>query len=145
MRSTVITLIAAGLLLGSCGGEVPLEDRVAALRDAHEITPLGYTTVKSPGEEPVLVVDLRVVNQAREPLPHLTVLVRVIGPDGSIKVERRHPLDLRDVRPGYSVQVAARIPGIEAEETDQVQLELETGLSDHELSTLQEYRDLAGE
>lgn len=145
MRALVIPLLVVLLLLVACAGDVPPEQKVAALRAAHEITPMGYTTVTTPEGEPVLVVDVRVVNTARKTLPHLTVLVRVVGPDGSVKVEERHPLDLSDVQPGYGMQIAARIPGVAVEPTDQVQLELEGGLPPEEIRTLREYRDVVGE
>jgi hypothetical protein len=144
MRSTrlaMITLLA--VLLAGCGpGETP-EQHLERLRLAHEITPVGYTTIRTPDGQPVTVVDLRVVNHSDEPLDHLTVMVRVVGPDGTIIAERRATLDLSGARPGVGIQTAAQVPGLEVTDQDQVQVELESGLAPEVLHALPEWSDVS--
>ncbi len=141
--TAAIGVLVLGVALG-CGRRETPEQRLARLRAAHEIVPVGFTTVTDAGGRPTLVVDLRVVNHAAEPLPHLTVKVRVIGSDGSVRLERRATLDLSRARPGVGVQLAAKLPGVSVAEGEQVQVELETDLPPEVLRTLPEWADVAG-
>ncbi len=131
------------LLLGTaCGHRKTPEQRLAAVRMAHEIVPVGTTTVHDAEGNPELVVDLRVTNKGTVPLKHLTVLVQVHAPDGTLKVSKRTTLDLENATPGVGIQVAATIPGVSLDENDQVTVELESNLPDDVLRSLPEYRDL---
>ena len=144
MHRTLATLITTlAVLLMGCGPKESPEQHLERLRLAHEITPVGYTTVQTPEGQPVTVVDLRVVNHSDEPLRHLTVMVRVVGPDGGITAEKRATLDLSGARPGVGIQTAAKIPGLEIGDEDQVQVELESGLSPEVLHSFPEWTDLA--
>lgn len=141
IRLTMLTTLA--VLLMGCGPKETPEQHLERIRLAHEITPVGYTTIHTPDGQPVTVVDLRVVNHSDEPLEHLTVMVRVVGPDGSITAERRSTLDLSGARPGVGIQTAARVPGLEVSDQDQVQVELESGLAPDVLHSFPEWSDLA--
>jgi len=115
---------------------------VQKLRLEHEIVPVGSTTIRDDAGNPTLVVDLRVTNRGTVHLPHLTVKVEVRGPDGAIKASRRATLDLSQARPGVGIQVAARLPGVEAGPEDQVTVELESNLPDEVVRTLPEFADV---
>ena len=141
MAMAMVAVVAA---LAGCGQRETPEQRLERLRLAHEITPLGYTTVHGEDGEPVTVVDLHVVNRGTEPLPHLTVMIRVVGPDGTVVTERRTTLDLSEARPGVGIQTAGRVPGLEVGPEDQVQVELESGLPPDVLHSLPEWRDVRG-
>lgn len=141
------TLVSAAipllvLALAACGPRLTTAQRVEKLRLDHEIIPVGTTTVHDAEGNPVLVVDLRVTNKGTQHLPHLTVLVQVHGKDGVEKASKRVTLDLADATPGVGVQVAAKLPGVEAGEDDQVTVQLESKLSPEVLKTLPEYRDV---
>jgi len=139
-------MMAAGLglavLLAGCGPRMTPEQRVQKLRLEHEIVPVGSTTIRDDAGNPTLVVDLRVTNRGTVHLPHLTVKVEVRGPDGAIKASRRATLDLSQARPGVGIQVAARLPGVEAGPEDQVTVELESNLPDEVVRTLPEFADV---
>ncbi len=145
MRAIQLSAIVVMLTLLSmgCGPRETPEQHLERLRLAHEITPVGFTTIHTPEGNPATVVDLRVVNHADEPLPHLTVMVRVVGPDGGIVAERRATLDLDGASPGVGIQTAATIPGLEVSDQDQVQVELESGLAPELLHSFPEWSDLA--
>ena len=137
------TLLMAGLVVLGCGPRLTPEQLTRKLRLAHEIVPVGFTTIHDADGTPSLVVDLRVTNKGTEPLPHLTVLVELRKPDGTITASKRVTLDLTGARPGVGVQVAATLPGVEAGPEDQVTVELESGLSAEGIRSLPEYRDVA--
>jgi len=141
-RPSIPILILLAVSAMGCGPRETPEQRLQRIRAAHEITPLGYTTIHDEEGNPTTVVDLRVVNRSAETLGHLTVMVRVIGPDGEVTSEKRATLDLSGARPGVGIQTAARIPGLEIGEEDQVQVELETGLPPDVLRSLPEWNDL---
>jgi len=144
LGTTLVVAVLAVAAAAGCGRRETPEQRLARLRAAHEIVPVGFTTVTDAEGSPALVVDLRVVNHAAEPLPHLTVAVRVVGADGAVRVERRATLDLTRARPGVGVQLAARLPGVAVEEGEQVQVELENDLPPEVLRTLPEWADVTG-
>ncbi len=141
-RSTVPLLLLLAVSVLGCGPRETPEQHLQRLRMAHEITPLGYTTIHDDSGQPVTVVDLRVVDRSDESLKHLTVMVRVVGADGTVKAERRATLNLEGSRPGVGIQTAARIPGLEVGPDEQVQVELETGLAQDVLHTLPEWKDM---
>lgn len=142
-RSTVSVAIAALVLaLAGCGPRLTPAQRVEKLRLDHEIVPVGSTTIHDAEGKPVLVVDLRITNKGTSHLPHLTVLVQVHGKDGIEKASRRVTLNLADATPGVGVQVAAKLPGVEAGEDDQVTVQLESNLSPDVLKTFPEYQDV---
>jgi hypothetical protein len=130
------------LALAGCGPRLTPAQRVEKLRLEHEIIPVGSTTVHDAEGNPTLIVDLRVTNKGTEHLPHLTVLVQVHGKDGVEKTSRRVTLDLADASPGVGIQVAAKLPGVEAGEDDQVTVQLESNLSPEVLKTFPEYEDV---
>ncbi|NOZ94016.1 MAG: hypothetical protein GXP47_04645 [Acidobacteria bacterium] len=135
--------LAVVLLFGTaCISRQTPEQRLAKVRMAHEIVPVGSTTVHDAQGNPKLVVDLRVTNKGTVPLKHLTVLVQVRTPDGTLKVSKRTTLDLGNATPGVGIQAAATIPGVSLDENDQVTVELESNLPDNVLRSLPEYRDL---
>jgi len=139
----LIPFLAVILLFNlGCGSRSTPEQRLTKVRMAHEIIPVGTTTIHDAEGNPKLFVDLRVTNKGTTPLPHLTVLVQVHGPDGTLKASKRATLDLSGAQPGVGVQVAATLPGIAADENDQVTVELESNLPDDLLRSLPEYRDL---
>lgn len=141
-RRCVPFLAALVLLSAACGSRQTPEQRLAKVRMAHEIVPVGTTTVHGADGTPQLVVDLRVTNKGTTLLKHLTVKVEVHGPDGTLKVAKRTTLDLANATPGVGLQVAATIPGVSLGENDQVTVELENNLPDDVLRSLPEYRDL---
>ena len=81
-RLVLFTVIAVACVSASCGPEETPEQKVERLRFNHEIYPVGTTTLHDDEGNPTLLVDLNVANQGTEPLPHLTVMVRVRGGDG---------------------------------------------------------------
>ena len=80
-RLVLFTVIAVACVSASCGPEETPEQKVERLRFNHEIYPVGTTTLHDDEGNPTLLVDLNVANQGTEPLPHLTVMVRVRGGD----------------------------------------------------------------
>lgn len=142
-RTLAVVFTTLAVLLAGCGPKESPEQHLERLRLAHEITPVGYTTLHTPEGQPVTVVDLRVVNHSDEPLRHLTVMIRVVGPDGSITAEKRATLDLSGARPGVGIQTAAKVPGLAIGDKDQVQVELESGLPPKVLHSFPEWTDLA--
>lgn len=144
MRLKRISILATlSLLVLACGPRETPEQHLQRLRLAHEITPTGYTTIQNSDGQPVTVVDLRIVNHSDEALPHLTVMVRVIGSDGTIRAERRAVLDLEGARPGVGIQTAATVSGLKVGEGEQVQVELESDLAPDVLHGLREWSDIA--
>ncbi len=143
--ATRLTVLLAGIAVvaAGCGPRLTPEQLTQKLRLSHEIVPVGFTTIHDAEGNPSLVVDLRVTNKGTEPLPHLTVLVQLRAPDGTVKASRRVTLDLAGARPGVGVQVAATLEGVEAGPEDQVTVELESGLTDEAVRTLPEFGDVA--
>ncbi len=138
----IFSLLILGAALIGCGPRETPEQHLAKLRRAHTIVPTGATTVAGPEDAPRLVVDFRITNQGTEKLNHLTVRVRVEGPDGTERLSKRVTLDLSDVRPGVGVQMAALIDDFQLDENDQVTIEVEDGLSPEELRALPEFSDI---
>jgi len=141
-RVLAVTLAVATLL--ACGPRKTPEQRLEAMRRAHEIVPLGATTVRDSAGNPTLIVDLQVTNHGADKLNHLTVMVRVRGADGTEKAARRVTLDLSKVRPGVGAQLAATVPGVALGEDDEVTVELESGLPADVLHTFPEWADVSG-
>jgi hypothetical protein len=135
MSVLILTLLA----VVGCGPRETPEQRLATLRAAHDIVPTAWANTTDADGNPRLVVDLRVTNQAADPLEKLTVLVTVDGPDGSEKLRRQVTLDLAGLRPGLDTQTAALVPGFKAGEFDRVEAGIEGGLSDEELRALPEF------
>lgn len=136
-------LLVALLVVAACGPDPTPEQRLQKLRLSHEIFPIGVNTVIGPSGEPTLLVDLQITNQGVEPLHHLTVMVRVRGPQGEERVAQRVTLDLSRVRPGVGVQMGATLPGVAASEEDEVTVEIESNLDDATLRSLPEWSDVA--
>jgi hypothetical protein len=140
-RITLVCLVltTAAALLTACGPEETPEQHLERLRYNHEIIPVAAKTLYDAEGNPTLLVDLQVSNQGTEPLSQLTVLVTVLGPDGTVKHARRATLDLGDLRPGIGARVSAALEGIELMEDDDVTVELEHGLTPDDLRTLPEW------
>jgi len=141
----LVAALTATLVLTACGREETPEQRLERLRYNHEIYPVGTTTLHDDDGNPTLLVDLNVANQGTEPLSALTVLARVTGPDGSVRLKKRVTVPLKDLRPGIGRQVAVRIPGYELQEDDELTVEIEPNLPPDELHSLPEWSDVAGE
>jgi hypothetical protein len=139
-----LALVAVLALLVSCGEKETPERRTERLRSRHEIYPAGVTTVYNADGQPHLVVDVQVANQGTEPLSQLTVLVKVLGQEGTPRISRRVTLDLSDVRPGIGARRTAIVEGVALEEGDEVFVELEANLPADVLRGLPEYHDVAG-
>jgi len=139
----LIAGVAALVAVLGCGRREAPEERLDRLRLAHDLRPLGSTTVVRDGE-PTLVVDLLVANQGAEALPGLTVLVRLRGADGVEKVGRRVTLDLSGLRPGMAQQVSTSLEGVTLGDRDEVTVELETRLPAEVLRSFPEYAAVAG-
>ena len=139
----LIPLLAVAVLFNiGCGHRLTPEQRLTKVRMAHEIIPVGTTTIHDAEGNPELIVDLRVTNKGTTPLKHLTVLIEVHAPDGTLKASRRATLDLSGATPGVGIQVAATLPGVSLDENDQVTVELEPNLPAKVLRSLPEYHDL---
>ena len=134
--------LTATVLVG-CGEDVPPEQRLAQIRYSHEIFPVAAKTLYDAEGNPTLLVDLQVANQGGVALDELTVLVKVLGPDGDTKTSKRVTLDLEGVQPGIGARVSASLPGVELLDEDEVTVELETNLSPEDLRELPEYRLVA--
>ena len=90
IRRLAVVLVAIPLMVAlslSCGPEETPEQRLARLRDAHEIIPVGYTTITDPDGTPRMIVDLQVAQ------------LRVTANDGQARVHVRGKLDLHDTVP----------------------------------------------
>lgn len=138
----VMIFVAAGLL-AACGDKETPEQRLARLRYNHEIYPVAAKTMYDAEGQPTLLVDLQVANQGGEALDRLTVLVKVLGADGSVKDSARATLDLEGVRPGVGARVSASLPGVELLDEDEVTVELESQLSPEQLRALPEFESVA--
>jgi len=134
---SIVVLTAIGLV--GCGKKVPPEQRLAGIRYNHEIFPVAAKTLYDGEGNPTLLVDLQVANQGGVPLSMLTVLVRVLGPDGAVKNSERVTLDLEGVQPGIGARVSASLPGVELLDEDEVTVELESNLSPEEIRQLPEF------
>ena len=144
-RIFVLTLAVAiaVVLLAACGDKETPEQRLARLRYNHEIYPVAAKTMYDAEGQPTLLVDLQVANQGGEALDRLTVLVKVLGADGSVKDSGRATLDLEGVRPGVGARVSASLPGVELLDEDEVTVELESQLSPEQLRALPEFESVA--
>ena len=134
-----IIVLTAAVLVG-CGEEVPPEQRLAQIRNNHEIFPVAAKTMYDAEGNPTLLVDLQVANQGGVPLDMLTVLVKVMDPSGNTKNSERVTLDLEGVQPGIGARVSASLPGVELLDDDEVTVELESNLSPAELRSLPEFQ-----
>jgi len=143
IRASVLISVAT-LVLVSCGNKETPEQRLARLRSNHEIYPVAAKTLYDAEGNPTLLVDLQVANQGGEALDQLTVLVKVIGGDGTVKESQRVTLDLEGVQPGVGARVSASLPGVELLEDDQVTVELEHNLTPEDLRELPEFKAVAG-
>lgn len=146
IRRLVVALIAVPLIVAlslSCGPEETPEQKLARLRDAHEIIPVGYTTITDPDGTPRMVIDLQVTNQGGEPLDQLTVHVRVTGADGVERLADNVTLDLEGLRPGIGERRSAVVPGFAGSENDEVLVEIEAGLTPEQLRELPEWDEVA--
>jgi len=135
--ASIVVLIAVGLV--GCREDVPPEQRLAQIRYNHEIFPVATKTMYDADGNPSLLVDLQVANQGGVPLSMLTVLVKVVGPDGALKHSERVTLDLEGVQPGIGARVSASLPGVELLDDDEVTVELESNLSPEDLRQLPEF------
>lgn len=144
VAARMLGLVAVLAVLVSCGQKETPEQRTERLRSRHEIYPAGVTTVYDADGQPQLVVDVQVANQGTEPLSHLTVLVKVLGQEGTPRVSQRVTLDLSDVRPGIGERRTAIVEGVALEESDEVFVELEANLPTDVLRGLPEYAEVAG-
>jgi hypothetical protein len=138
----VFPLTFGGII--GCGPKETPEQKLDRLRSRHDIRPISWTTVRPPEGEPVTIVDFDLTNQGVEALPELTVLVKISGADGTLKIARRVTLDLEGVRPGVGVQTAASLPGVDTEEGDQISVVLELGLTPEDLRSLPEFAAVSG-
>jgi hypothetical protein len=136
-------LFVTGLVLSACGDKETPEQRVQRLRYNHEIFPVAAKTLYDADGNPTRLVDLQVANQGSEALSRLTVLVKVLGPEGAIRNSQRVTLDMADVRPGVGARVSASLEGVELLDEDEVTVELETGLSEAELRQLPEFAEVS--
>ena len=139
LRGLVVVLGALLLVTGGCGDEETPEQRLQSLRLQHEITPVGSTTMRDAEGEPTMLVDLRIVNQGTERLPHLSVLIEVKAPDGTIRLSERKTLNLTDLRPGVGEQRTIAVPGFALGEEDQIMVEIESNLAPDTLHSLPEW------
>ncbi|MCP4899304.1 MAG: hypothetical protein GY906_20255 [bacterium] len=147
IRAPWLRLLAIVLILtavSACGPKETPEQKLERFRLNHEIYPLGTNTIFDSEGSPTLLVDVQVTNQGTDKINTLTVLVRVRGEGGVEKIAERVSLDLSNVRPGVGVQMAAVIPGVALEETDEVTVELEANLSPEVLRSLPEFADVPG-
>jgi hypothetical protein len=138
---SIVVLTAVGLV--GCGKEAPPEQRLAQIRYNHEIFPVAAKTMYDAEGNPTLLVDLQVANQGGVPLSMLTVLVKVLDPEGKIKNSERVTLDLEGVQPGIGARVSASLPGVELLDEDEVTVELESNLSPEDLRQLPEFSEMA--
>lgn len=148
IRSTWLRLLCVAVMItmvSACGPKETPEQKLERLRLNHEIYPLGTNTVYDEDLNPTLLVDVQVTNQGVDKLNTLTVLVQVRGEGGLEKARERISLDLSNVRPGVGVQMAAVLPGVFLEETDEVTVELEANLSPEDLRSLPEFADIGDE
>jgi len=136
---SLLVVLMAGVLAG-CREEVPPEQKLAQIRYNHEIFPVAAKTLYDADGNPTLLVDLQVANRGGVPLDMLTVLVTVIGPDGTTKNSQRVTLDLEGVQPGIGARVSASLPGVELLDEDEVTVELESNLTPEEIRELPEFR-----
>jgi hypothetical protein len=127
----------------ACGPKETPEQRLERIRHRHELRPLAYAPSPAEDGSPGTIVDIDLTNQGKEQLPELTVLIRIVAADGNERHTQRVTLDLEGVLPGTGVQVAAFLPGVEVAEGEEVQVELEGGLSDEDLRSLPEFQSLA--
>jgi len=139
MLAGCLSLIVALVTTTACGPRETPEQKLQRLRDAHQIIPGGATTLHDATGAPTVIVDVSVTNQGVDPLPQLTVMVRVRGQDGVEKAAQRVSLDLTGVRPGVGVQRDVRVPGVELGEHDEVTVELESGLPSEVLRRFPEF------
>ena len=137
-----IVVLTAVAVVG-CREEVPPEQRLAQIRYNHEIFPVATTTMYDADGNPTLLVDLQVANQGGVSLSMLTVLVKVVGPDGAVKNSERVTLDLEGVQPGIGARVSALLPGVEPLDEDEVTVELESNLSPEDLRQLPEFAEIS--
>jgi hypothetical protein len=137
LAASLIVVAAVGLV--GCGKEVPPEQRLAQIRYNHEIFPVAAKTMYDADGNPTLLVDLQVANHGGDPMSMLTVLIKVLGPDGAVKNSERVTLDLEGIQPGVGARVSAQLPGVELLDEDEVTVELESNLSPEELRKLPEF------
>jgi hypothetical protein len=137
-----LTVVLIFTVIAACGSRKTPEQKLAELRLNHEIKPLNATTLYDADGNPTVVVDVHLYNKGYEKLNSLTVLIRIRGDQGAEKLAQRVTLDLSDTRPGIGVQMAATVPGVALEDTDEVILEIESPLTDEVLRTLPEFADV---
>jgi hypothetical protein len=135
-RTVAVTAALAAAL--GCGRLATPEQRLDRLRLAHDLRPLGSSSVIRDGT-PTLVVELVVTNQGSAALPALTVLVRVRAAGGGERAARRLTLDLSGLQPGVSRQVPLSLPGVTLGDRDEVTVELESNLPPDVLRGFPEY------
>jgi len=143
IRCCAVLVLALGA--GGCGPKETPEQHLARLRMKHEIFEGSRNTIYPKDGDPYTLVDLEITNQGVEPLPELTVLVRVNGPDGVERHRSRVTVSLEGVRPGVGVQVGAKVPGLVVTDDDEVFVELEANLTPEELRSLPEFKYVAGQ
>lgn len=140
----VLCVIFATLtLVSGCGEKETPEQRVERMRYNHEIYPVAAKTLYDAEGQPTLLVDLQVANQGGEALANLTVLVTILGPDGSEKHQQRVTLDMEGVRPGIGARVSAALQGVELLDDDEVTVELEHSLPPEVLRGLPEFAEVS--
>jgi hypothetical protein len=137
-----MALVVALTGLLACGPKETPEQRLERLRHRHTLLSQVYKSSILPDGTAETMVDISLTNDGKEHLPELTVLIRIIAADGEERHAQRVTLDLTDVRPGTSVQVAAFLPGVEVTEGEEVFAEIEGGLSDEDLRSLPEFESL---
>lgn len=141
-RSAALLLTGiAAVTLAGCAPRETAEQRVSRIRLDYEIRPTGFQPITLADGRSGLVVDMLILDKGKERLDHLTVLVRVVGPDGKARVTEPATLDTSDVLPGVTSQVSATVPGVELHEGESVTVELENLPDAAARSRYREYRD----
>jgi hypothetical protein len=136
----VVLAIATLIVLAACGVHETAAQRVTRLRQQYEVKPTGYQPRTGPNGEPELTLDVLVLNRGKESLEDLTLMLEVVGPDGSAIVRKPVTFDVADLVPGVTSQVSAIVPGVELREGDKVTLELESSPDAGERAVYPEYR-----
>ncbi len=125
----------------ACGREERGAVRVVQARANHEVRPTGFQPRRGADGTAALALDLLVVNRGRDRLRSLTLLVVVVGRDGTDRASRRVTVDTSQLIPGVSSQLSAVVPGLEVGEGETVLVELENDVPESDLDQFPEFAE----
>ncbi len=149
MKTRLLGVAVLGLVaVGTAGGcDQPRKEkgweRITRLRLHYKVSPDWYEMQKDKDGKPVLAMKLTVTNTATEPLAQVTMVLRVIFPDGKDRVKVPLTLDVSRLALGTPGTISVTVPGVEVRPGEEVVLQMEGQPSKAEMREYPEFKGIS--